>query len=109
MASVNCAHVSDSFQKRTPLETFGGMGGRVKIVFGNGVLMWAAMTQSVERLATCWTVRDSNPCRGEIFRTRPDRRWGPRNLLYNGYRVPFPGVKRPGRGVDHPPHLAPTL
>jgi hypothetical protein len=22
---------------------------------------------------------------------------------YNGYRVSFPGVKRPGRGVDHPP------
>ena len=22
---------------------------------------------------------------------------------------PFPGVKRPGRGVDHPPHLAPRL
>jgi hypothetical protein len=21
----------------------------------------------------------------------------------------FPGVKRPGRGVDHPPHLAPIL
>jgi len=21
----------------------------------------------------------------------------------------FPGVKQPGRGVDHPPHLAPKL
>jgi hypothetical protein len=21
----------------------------------------------------------------------------------------FPGVKRPGRGIDHPPHLAPRL
>jgi len=21
----------------------------------------------------------------------------------------FPGVKRPGRGVDHPPHLLPEL
>ena len=38
---------------------------------------------------------------GEIFHTRPDRPWGPPSLLYNGYRV-FPGVKRPGRGVDHP-------
>jgi hypothetical protein len=28
---------------------------------------------------------------------------GPPSLLYNGYRVSFPGVKRPGRGVDHPP------
>jgi hypothetical protein len=25
------------------------------------------------------------------------------SLVYNGYRVSFPGVKRPGRGVDHPP------
>jgi hypothetical protein len=39
----------------------------------------------------------------EIFRTPPDRPWGPPILLYNGYRVPFPGVKRPGRGVNHPP------
>jgi hypothetical protein len=27
---------------------------------------------------------------------------GPPSLLYNGYQV-FPGVKRPGRGADHPP------
>ena len=40
---------------------------------------------------------------GEIFRTRSKRSWGPPSLLYNGYRVSFPGVKRPGRGVDHPP------
>jgi hypothetical protein len=26
----------------------------------------------------------------------------PTQLLYNGYRI-FPGIKRPGRGVDHPP------
>ena len=37
-----------------------------------------------------------------VFRTRPDRTWGPLSLLHNGYRV-FPGVERPGRGVDHPP------
>jgi hypothetical protein len=29
--------------------------------------------------------------------------WGPPSLLYNGYRVSFPGVKRSGRGVDYPP------
>jgi len=28
------------------------------------------------------------------------------HTLGNGY---FPGVKRPGRGVDHPPHIAPRL
>jgi len=37
---------------------------------------------------------------GEIFRTCPDRPWGPSSLLYNGYRV-FPGGKeRPGRDAD---------
>jgi hypothetical protein len=40
---------------------------------------------------------------GEIFSSRPDQPWGPTSLLYNGYRVSFQGVKRPGRGVDHPP------
>jgi hypothetical protein len=38
---------------------------------------------------------------GEIFRTPPDRPWGPRSHLHNGYRVSFLGVKRPGRGVDY--------
>jgi hypothetical protein len=55
------------------------------------------------RLATGWTVRRSNPGGGEIFRSRPDRPWGPPSLLYNGCRVFLPGVKRPGRGIDHPP------
>ena len=40
---------------------------------------------------------------GEIFRTFPDRPWGPPSLLYNGYRV-FPGGKeRPGRDADPSP------
>jgi len=34
---------------------------------------------------------------GEIFRNRPDLSWVP------PYRVVTGGVKRPGRGVDHPP------
>ena len=46
---------------------------------------------------------------GEIFRTSPDRPRGPPSLLYDGYRAFFPEVKRPGRGVDHPPHPAPRL
>ena len=57
------------------------------------------------------TVQGSNPGGGQIFRTRPDRPWVPPSFLYeySGYQVSFPGVKRPGRGVDHPPHLAPRL
>jgi hypothetical protein len=46
---------------------------------------------------------------GKIFRTRQNRPWGPHSLLYNGYWVSFPEVKRPPHGVDHPPHLAPKL
>ena len=41
------------------------------------------------------TIRVSNPGGSEIFRTRPDRPWGPPSLLYNGYRV-FPGSKAAG-------------
>ena len=40
---------------------------------------------------------------GEIFRTYPDRPWGPPSLLYSGYRF-FPGVKS-GWGVTLTPHL----
>jgi hypothetical protein len=44
-----------------------------------------------------------NPGEGEVFSTRPDRSWVPPSLLYNGYWVSFPWIKRQGRGVDHPP------
>jgi hypothetical protein len=60
------------------------------------------VAQSVLRLATGWTVWGSNPGGGEIFRTCPDRPWGPASLLYNGYGV-FPGVKG-GRDVTLTPH-----
>jgi hypothetical protein len=49
---------------------------------------------------TGWAVRGLNPGVGEIFRTRPDRSWGPPKSLYSGYVFSFPGVKRAGRGVD---------
>jgi hypothetical protein len=37
------------------------------------------------------------------FPTRRNRSWSPPSLLYNEYRVSIPGVKRPGRGVNHTP------
>ena len=50
-----------------------------------------------------WAVRGSNPGGGARFsaplQTGPG---GPPSLLRNGCRF-FPGVKRPGRGSDHPP------
>jgi hypothetical protein len=39
--------------------------------------------------------------------SRPDRLWGPPNLLFKGYRELFPEVRRPGREADHsPPYSA---
>ena len=38
----------------------------------------------------------------EIFRTHPDRPWGPPSLLYNTYGA-FPEVMCPGRGTGNPP------
>jgi hypothetical protein len=47
---------------------------------------------------------------GEIFRTCPDRPWGPPSLLYNGYRVFPEGKERPGRDADpSPPSSAVVL
>jgi len=39
-----------------------------------------------------------------------ESRWGARFSapVQTGSEA-FPGVKRPGRGVDHPPHLVPRL
>jgi hypothetical protein len=45
-------------------------------------------------------IENKNSGWGEIFRTRPERPWGPPSLLYNGTGS-FPVVKRPGRGADH--------
>ena len=72
-------------------------------------MLRAVIAQSVQRLATGWTVRGWIPGAGEISRTRPDRPWGPPSLLYNRYWVSFPGVKQPESGVDHPLHLAQRL
>ena len=41
-----------------------------------------------------------HPSRPALGPTRSPIQWVP---------ALFPGVKRPGRGVDHPPHLAPRL
>jgi hypothetical protein len=63
--------------------------------------------QSVQRLATGWTVRGSNAGGSEIVRTPPDRPWGPPTLLQKGYPS-IPGGKATG-GVPLTanPHLAP--
>jgi hypothetical protein len=68
----------------------------------NPLYLRAGVAQSAQRLATGWTVQESNPGGGEIFRTRPYQPWSPPSPLYSYYRVSFPGVKRSGRDVDHP-------
>jgi hypothetical protein len=59
------------------------------------LFFWAGIAQSVQRLATSWTVRGSNPGEGEIFSTRSDRPWDLPSLLHNGYLV-IPGGKAAG-------------
>ena len=66
-------------------------------------IKWTGIAQSLQRFATGWTVRGSNPGGGEIFLASHGRSWDIPTLLYNGYRVSFPGLKLPGCGVDHPP------
>ena len=64
---------------------------------------WDGIAQSVQRLATSWTVRGSKPGRGEIFRTRPDRP-GAHSAIYTmGTGSLSRGIKQPGRGVTHQP------
>ena len=41
-----------------------------------------------------WYVRDSNPVGGTIFQTPLEQPQGPSSLLYNGYWVSLPAVKR---------------
>ena len=45
----------------------------------------------------------------KIFRTRPDRPWGPLSLLYNGYRVFCGGKEAGGVALTTHPYLAPRL
>ena len=73
----------------------------VRFIICPYVFKWVGITQSG------WAVWGSNPGGGDVFRTHPDRPWGPPNFLCNGYRVSFPGVKRPGCSVNYqPPYSA---
>jgi hypothetical protein len=57
------------------------------------------------QLAACWTVRESNPGKNEIFHTHSVWPWGPPSLLYSAHQVSCSVVKQSGRGVDHTPPL----
>jgi len=54
-------------------------------------------------LATGRTVRGSNTGGRRGFPQPSHPTWGPPSPLYVGFQVFFPGVKWPGRGLNHPP------
>jgi hypothetical protein len=60
-------------------------------------------------LSTRWAVRGYNPGESRDFQrpSRPDLE--PTKPPVQRVPVPFAGVKRSGRGIDHPPPLALTL
>ena len=60
-------------------------------------------------IATDWTVRGSNPGRGARFSSPLQNGHGAQQASYTMGTASSPGEKRPGRGADHPPHLAPKL
>ena len=65
--------------------------------------VWVGIAQSVQRLATDWTVRESNLVGGRDF-PHPSRPalGPPQSALCTMGTGSFPGVKQPGRGFDHP-------
>jgi hypothetical protein len=67
--------------------------------------MASACRDSVVGVATWYGLNGPRSIhgKGEIFLASPYRPWGQACLQYNEYRVSFSGVKRRGRGVDHPP------
>jgi hypothetical protein len=81
MLLIGLSHIHDSYVIMYPI-----------------VQVLAEIAQASWRLITGWTVRGSNPGRGEILRKRAKSHCGPNNVLYNEYRV-----NRPALGVDHPP------
>ena len=63
----------------------------------------AGIAQSVQRLATGWTVRGSNPGGGARFSSLVQTGPGAQPAFYTMGTGSFPGVKRLGRDDDHPP------
>jgi len=69
-----------------------------------GLLLWAGIAQSIQRLAG--GSGDRIPV-GARFSSPVQTSSGAHPASYTMGTGSFPGLKRPGRGVDHPPHLAP--
>jgi hypothetical protein len=63
---------------------------------------WAGIAQSLQRLAMGWTVRGSKPGGGARFSAPVQTSPGAHPASYTVGTGSLPGVKWPGRGVDHP-------
>ena len=75
-------------------------------VYYNLNISWLKDSVSVQRLATSWTVRDSNYGRENIFsplQKNPDQIWDTHSLIFNVHWGSFPGVIWPGREADQVP------
>jgi len=81
---------------------------RYYIIFVSSPCMWCGPGSSVST-ATGYGLDGPGieSRRGEIFRTCPDRPWGPSSLLYNGYGLLPESKERPGRDADPSPLLVP--
>jgi hypothetical protein len=66
----------------------------------NSALNFLLTVVGLVQLFSNWAATLSRSQNHFVFSYRP---WSPPSLLYNGYRVSFPGVKRPDHGVNHSP------
>ena len=78
--------IMSSHTSNAPLALYSGPGSVVGIASGYGL--------DGPGIESRW---------GEIFRTCPDRPWGPHRLLYIGYRLIPGGKERSGRDADPSP------
>jgi len=87
------------FKSRVP-DILHSVSARRAATLTNFTCLTARVAQPVQRLATVWKVRESNPGSSEVFRNRSDRPQDPRVV---GTRY-FSGVKRPINALNHSPH-----
>jgi hypothetical protein len=80
----------------------------------NVATVWRTVVTGIKKVPSSswdkgWPVWGSNLVGGKISRTHPSAALGPTQPPIQCTTESFPELKRPGCGVDHPPHLAPRL
>ena len=99
--TIICSDALDQSLHFEDLVSFQGL--RVFISNPNYRFNRAGIAQSVLRHATGWTVRGSNPGGGVRFSASVQTDPGAHPASCTMGTGSFQGVKRPGRGADHPP------